>query len=152
MKKLFKYVFIMKCMDKKFKFLEHTADIKFQAFGKTKTQMFENAGLAMFKATSDDSVKSKIKKTISVKGKDNESLMYNFLEELLFLFDTQHFILSKIKIKINEKDKSLTAKISGDFAEDYDIKIDIKAVTYNEMFVKKDTKTGIWVCQVVLDV
>lgn len=132
----------------KFKFLEHTADIKFQAFGLTKEEMFENAGLAMFNSMSEDSVKAKIKKKISVEGKDNESLMYNFLEELLFLFDTEHFFVSKIKIKI--KDNKLTADITGDLVENYDIKIDIKAITYNEMFVKQEGNK--WLCQVVLDV
>ncbi len=33
----------------KFKFLEHTADIKFQVFGKTLEEVFENTALAISK-------------------------------------------------------------------------------------------------------
>ncbi len=137
----------------KFKFLEHTADIKFQAFGSNKEEVFENSALAMFNAMSHDIIKSRIKKKISVKGKDNESLLYNFLEELLILFDSEGFFLSKLKVKIKEnKEKKLEAEVYGDSAENYNLRIDIKAVTYNEMFIKKDNKTNKWVAQVVLDV
>lgn len=134
---------------KKFRFLEHTADIKFQAFGKTKEEAFKNSALAMFNSMNDGSVKSKAKKTISVQGRDDEALLYNFLEELLFLFDTELFLLSKIK-SLKIKDNKLEAEITGDLAEKYEIKIDIKAVTYNEMFVKKEKDK--WVAQVVLDI
>jgi len=135
----------------KFKFLEHTADIKFQAFGKNLDKAFENSALAMFKAMSDKKIKTNTKKKIKVSGKDLENLLYNFLEELLFLMDSENFFLAKVeKIKLDEKKLTLEAGISGDDVKKYEIKIDVKAVTYNEMFVNKIGKN--WVCQVVLDV
>jgi SHS2 domain-containing protein len=132
----------------KYKFLEHTADIKFQAFGKTLDKVFENAALAMFNSMYSGKVKNKIKKMISVEGKDNESLLYNFLEELLFLLDSKNFFLLSCKVKI--KDKKLEAELEGDKAGNYNIELDVKAVTYNSMFVKKEK--GKFVVQVVLDV
>jgi SHS2 domain-containing protein len=134
----------------KFKYLEHTADIKFQAFGKTKEDAFKNSAFAMFNSMNSEPIKEKIKKKISVQGKDYENLLYEFLEELLFLFDTELFFLSKIKNLKISKDNKLAADITGDSAENYEMKTDIKAVTYNEMFVKK--QKGNWVCQVVLDI
>jgi len=134
----------------KFKFLEHTADIEFQAFGKTKEKLFENSALAMAEAMSSERCRPTIKKKIKVSGKDNESLMYNFLEELLFLFDSEHFYLGNAKVKINNNE--LVAELEGDKAENYDITIDIKAVTYNDMFVKEDKENKQWISQVVLDV
>lgn len=133
----------------RFKFLKHTADIKFQAFGKTLEEVFENSALAMFKSMSDDSVKGKVVKKLEAKGHDNESLLYDFLEELLVLFDGENFILSKVK-NLKIKDNKVDAEVIGDDAGNYDIKNDIKAVTYNDMFVKKEK--GEWVAQVVLDV
>lgn len=134
----------------KFKFLEHTADIKFQAFGNSVKEVFENSALAMFNSMYEGKVKGTKNFKINVKGKDFESLLYNFLEELLFLFDSENFFMSKVKsIKIT-KDFKLEAEVVGDDAENYEIHIDIKAVTYNEMFVKQEgTK---WVVQVVVDV
>jgi len=134
----------------KYKFLKHTADIKFQAFGKTIEEVFENSALAMFNSMHEGKVKEKTKKEFGVGGKDFEALMYNFLEELLFLFETENLVLSKIKVKINEKAKTLKATIWGDEVKNYEMHIDVKAITYNEMYVKKK-KNG-WEAQVVLDV
>lgn len=165
----------------KFRFLEHTADMKFQAFGKSLEEAFENAALAMFNVMYDGRIKAKIKKTIKIKGKDIESLLYNFLEELLFLLDSENFVLSKVnKISIitninkmsehklasriskdDDKSKSkqkerykLEAEILGDNAKNYKFNLDVKAITYNEMFVKKEKINGKdkYVCQVVVDV
>jgi SHS2 domain-containing protein len=134
----------------KFKFLEHTADIKFQAFGNSIEKVFENSALAMFNSMHDGKVKARKIFKINVKGKDFESLMYNFLEELLFLFDSENFFISKIKNLKIAKDFKLSAEVFGDDAKDYEIHIDIKAITYNDMFVKKQGNK--WISQVVLDV
>ena len=134
----------------KYKFLEHTADIKFQAFGTTLEKAFENSALAMFNTMYSESVKNKIKKRIRVKGKDFENLLYNFLEELLFYLDSENFFLSKIKVKIDEKNLTLEAEAEGDEAKNYAIHLDVKAVTYNEMKVEKEKNK--YACQVVLDV
>jgi SHS2 domain-containing protein len=136
-----------------FKFLEHTADMKFQASGTSIEEAFENSALAMFNAMSDKKIKPAIKKEIKITGEDLENLLYTFLEELLFLLDSKNFFISKTKLKITEDKKKnliLKAKLLGDNAKKYETKMDVKAVTYNEMFVKKIGKN--WVCQVVIDV
>jgi|TARA_Y100000310_G_scaffold344913_1_gene460487 SHS2 domain-containing protein len=138
----------------KYKFLEHTADIKFQAFGKSIEEVFENSAWAMFNAMYDGKVKSSSiskKLKINVKGKDFESLMYNFLEEFLVLLDSEGFFLSKIeKIKIDKKKFTLNVEVSGNNSENYEISQHIKAVTYNDMFIHKEGKK--WIAQVVIDV
>lgn len=135
---------------KKFKFLEHTADVKFQAFGRNSEEVFENSALALKDAISGKiKVKGKKEKTINVEGGDYESLLYNFLEEIIYLLDAENFLISKIeKIKITEL--KLKAVILGDKAEDYKFTNSVKAVTYNDMFVQE--KNGKWTSQVVLDV
>lgn len=133
----------------KYKFIEHTADIQFQSFGKTIEESFSNAAIAISKSMTDDKIESKNKKNILVSGHDRESLLYNFLEELLLLFDSEHFILSEVaEIEIN--DLKLTATLLGDLAENYEIHLDVKAITYNEMFVR--LRNDIWTSQVTLDV
>jgi SHS2 domain-containing protein len=136
-------------MRQKYKFLEHTADIKFQAFGNSLEEVFENSALAMFSSMFSGKVEEKIEEKIEVKGNDNENILYNFLEELLFLFDRKGFFLSKIK-NLKIKGNKLTAELLGDKAKNYEISIDAKAVTYNEMFIKKIKDT--FVAQVVIDV
>jgi SHS2 domain-containing protein len=145
----------------RYKFLSHTADMKFQAFGKTMEECFSNAGYALREIITKDKIKPVIKKKIEVKGRDFENLLYNFLEEFIFLLDSENFILSKIiKIKIDNKKKELIAEIIGDNIHKYKTMTDVKAVTYNDMFIKNPSKDGNclkkdknkYICQVVVDV
>jgi SHS2 domain-containing protein len=132
----------------KFEFLEHTADIKFRAYGRTFANLLENSALALSNHLSrNKKISSVTKKKISVSGEDKESLLYNFLEEILFLLDTEQFILSKSKIKVT--DNLITADLQGDNVSKYDID-HVKAITYSEMYIKKNLKN--WECQVVIDV
>ncbi len=133
----------------KFKFLEHTSDIKFQAFGKSLEEVFANSALAMFNSMFEGKVKRTEKFNVEAEGKDNESLLYNFLEELIILFDEKQFFLAGVE-KVEIKDGKLQAEVVGDKAENYKISLDVKAITYSEMFVKKIKDK--FVAQVVLDV
>ncbi|MEK6945828.1 MAG: archease [Nanoarchaeota archaeon] len=135
----------------KYKFIPHTADIKFQAFGKNIEEAFSNSALAMLSEIFDKRVKENKRIKIKVKGQDYESLLYNFLEEFLFLLDSKRFLASKIKkIKIDKKKFKLEAELVGDDAKHYGFTNTVKAITYNDMFVKNNSKK--WIVQVVLDV
>jgi len=134
----------------KYKFLPHTADIKFRAYGKTLNEVFENSALALNSAFYEGKVKALEKKKIKVKGRDLESLMFRFLEELLFLYETENFLTSKIKVKVSKDNKLLEAETFGEKPKSPKGRGDIKAVTYNDMFVKKIKDK--WISQVVLDV
>jgi SHS2 domain-containing protein len=137
-------------MNKKFKFLEHTADVKFQAFGNNVEKVFENSALALKESICGKTkIKNKKEIIIKVKGKDFESLLYNFLEEIIYLLDAKNFIIFKID-KIEIKNFKLKAIIFGDKASNYNFTSEVKAVTYNDMFVKQKGKK--WISQVVLDV
>ncbi len=123
---------------KKFKFLKHTADVKFSAEGKTLEEAFTNSALALKETiTRNVKIASKIKKEINVEGKDSESLLYNFLEEFLFLLDSESFIFSRIE-NLNISKNKLNAVVYGDKMENYGFTNDVKAITYSEMKIKKN--------------
>jgi len=121
-----------------FEYIPHTADVKFRAKGKSLDEVFSNSALAMFNILGDTSkVKLTKTKNIKIKAKNLERLMYDFLEELLFLLDTENFFLKEIKkIKIN-KNFELEAVVVGDNYKNYELKSDIKAITYSDMSIKK---------------
>lgn len=122
---------------KKFDVLEHTADGKFRAYGKDLEEQFGNAVLAMFSFMFNlDNVKAKIKKKIHLKGKDEQALLYNWLEEFLALLDIDAFIPSKIeeiRIKKTPDGLEINAIILGDSVGDHDHIGSVKAMTYAEM-------------------
>lgn len=123
----------------KFRFLKHTADAKIEAYGKTMEDAFKNAAFAAFSLMVDvDKVKPKLEKKIAVKGNDEKALLYNWLEELLFLLDSEGFLLSSVK-EMKISGSALNAVVSGDHvSEKYDTHGEVKAATYNEMEIKKE--------------
>ena len=99
----------------RFEFLDHTADLMFRAYGKTINKAFENAALAFFEtACNTKLVKPLEKKEITVQAQDLKSLLYDFLEELLVLHEAEHYLFSKFKVKIDEKNFTLTATLWGE--------------------------------------
>lgn len=136
-------------MVKKYEFLKHTGDLKFRAYSTSVEGLFENCAVAISSVLSrGKKIKSLIKKDIEVYGKDYESLLYNFIDELIYLFDAEEFVISKAKLSI--KEGKLKGVIYGDISSKYKDLDAIKAPTYAEMYVKKQDKK--WECQVVLDV
>ncbi|MCK4967511.1 MAG: archease [Candidatus Aenigmarchaeota archaeon] len=139
---------------KKYEYLEHTADAKFKAYGKTLESAFSNSALAVFNIIVDTKkVDSKIKKEIKLSGKNKESLLFDFLDELLFFLDSENFILHEVlDIEIINKNDEflLSANVVGDeINEKYEVAGIVKAITYNEMEIIK--KNGSWVITAVVD-
>ncbi len=137
-----------------FKFLPHTADVKIQVEEKTLNRAFSTAALALKEVIAEQIlVAPKIKKEIKIESENNESLLYDFLEQFLYLLDAQNFLLSKAPIvKIEKKGKklSLKANLIGDSTKNYIFTNDVKAITYNEMKIEetKDKVTIVFVLDV----
>ena len=139
----------------RYKYFDHTADAKFQAYGKTLEEAFGNAAVAMFNIMTDTKkIERKEKKHIKVKGTDLKALLVNFLEEFIFMLDAENFLLQdieKVTIKKDKKEYSLEADAVGDFyKEKYITQSDVKAATYNEMEIEE--KKGKCMVQVVVDI
>ncbi len=138
-----------------FKFLEHMSDAYIMAWGKTLEEAFEYAALGMFETMTDTSkVKHKVVREIEVDGIDLFSLLYNWLEELLYYFDAEALLFSKFKVheigKKNEKYYLRGIVLGEPFDESRHIsKNAVKAVTYSLMEINR--KNGEWILKFVLD-
>ena len=132
-----------------YRFLPHTADIKFEAEAKSFLALLKESAKALLLVMGPEKkVEEKITKKIKLKVKNKEELLYGFLEEFLYLLDAKDFIGSKIK-KISVG-KSLECEVVGDRASRYNLSTYVKAITYSEMKITK-TKKG-FKCQIVLDI
>ncbi len=134
-------------------FVEHTADAKFIASGKSLEEAFENSAAAMLSIIAKhDSIKPTKKKQIAVSSDDIKGLLYSFLEELLFLIDAEGFIASgfeKTRIeKTGSSYKLRTTALGSDITE-CETHGEVKAVTYNDMEIEETSKG--WKAIVVVD-
>ncbi len=140
---------------KRYRFLDHTSDVMFEASGKNLNEVFENAGLAVFDVQSDlKKIKLKIKKKIKLKNSIIGDLLFDFLEELIYLKDAKYILFGKFDVKIIQKRMVyyLDAVAIGEKInpKKHELKTDVKAITLHEFFLKK-TDHG-WKCRVLLDI
>src|SRR3989344_2276882 len=90
----------------KYRFLEHTADVLFEAYGKELEDLFANAALATEEIMIDlKTLQTVEKKEIKIEAENVEDLLFNFLEELLFLKDTELFLCKEFELKIKKEKK-----------------------------------------------
>ncbi len=125
---------------KEYEIFEHTADIGIIAHGETLEKAFENAAKGMFSIIADKKIEGKEKKIIEVAREgDYEQLVVDFLSELLYIHDVENYVFGEFNVKI---DDMLTAEAWGEKynREKHGYGIEIKAVTYHLLDIKKDEK------------
>lgn len=125
---------------KKFEYFDVTADIGFYAFGNTLNEAFENAGLAIFNIISNtDSIMPKKSIKFEITSEDEVSLLYDYLEELLFYHEVEFMLFSEFNIQIDATDDNYHLKvcIKGEDInwDKHDRDCEIKAITFHQMEV-----------------
>ena len=138
-----------------YKFFDHTADVMFEAEGKDLGELFEAAGLATEETQVElKGVKQKIKKGISLEKDTVEMLLFEFLQELIYLKDAELLVFSGITVDITEGKGvyRLKAQLSGEKIDPkrHELKVDVKAVTLHRFEVKKMPRG--WFARVILDI
>jgi SHS2 domain-containing protein len=126
-----------------YRFLEHVTDAFVEAWGETLEEAFSQAGLALFDTMLDvKKVRTKTTLEIQTNGHDEKELLYNYLEELLLLFEVKQLALGSFTVNSitpTQAEIKLKGKASG---EPYDRarhngKVEVKGITYHLMEIEK---------------
>jgi len=139
-------------MKKKYKFINHTADVGIKVWGESLESLFENTAYSMFDILTElDKVKAKNSLGVEIEGKRTDELLADWLRNLLYKFNGEGYLLREFNIEEISK-KGLKAKVRGEKLNlsRHILKTEIKAVTYHGLEVKK-TGQG-YEAQVIFDV
>jgi len=134
-----------------YEYLEHTADVKFRAFGKTKEELIENSGKALCNAIVDlEKVQKTGEEIIEVSAENFEELVFEFLKEVLFDIDSNENIFSEFKVK-KLTDTKIKVSCFGEKIDlkKHEIKTEVKAITKHGFKVEKKEQ---WAAEVLVDV
>ncbi|XP_014471603.1 PREDICTED: protein archease-like [Dinoponera quadriceps] len=122
----------------KYEYLDHTADVQLHAWGETMEEAFEQCAMAMFGYMTDlDRVEIEQIHHIEAEADDLEGLLFHFLDELLFMFSAEPYIVAK-KVKITEFDGQAFKIKATALGEEFTIGkhtqgAEVKAITYSAM-------------------
>jgi SHS2 domain-containing protein len=136
-----------------YEILDHPADAKFRALGETKEEAFSEAVKAFSEIVGGDS--GMYTHSIEVKSEGLEPLLFDFLDKLIFLQDTENVVVShasKLEIEELENGWKLSADIMVDDITSEVHKLDVKGPTYSEMVVEYDSDESAWAVQAVIDI
>lgn len=134
-----------------YEILEHPADEKFRAEGETVEEAFSEVVKAFSEIVGGEG--GMYRHEIRLESEGYEALLFDFLDELILLQDTEGVVVShaeSLEIEDTEKGHRLTAEVLVDDISDGMALLDIKAPTYSEM--KVDYEDGRWILQAVLDI
>ncbi len=138
---------------KKYRLLDHTADIGIEVYGQTKKEALANTVEAMFDLiVESDSIAALEEKQLSVSGVDTSDALINLLREALYLLHGQSWLCKTCEI-LEMEEEHITARLQG---EPYDakkhlLKMEIKAVTYHTLKIEQVSDKG-WRARVIFDV
>ena len=124
---------------KPYEVFEHTADIGLHVYGNTLPELFIHAAEGMESLmVAPEQVQVQVSRAIEVEGHDNISLLIAWLNELIFLFDTEYLLFRQFQIDALTETQ-LKAGACGEpyDARRHDLSSAIKAATWHEASVEK---------------
>ena len=138
-------------MGKDFEIAAHTADVGIRAYGVNINQAFANAARALFSLITElDDVEEFLHRDIELTAPDEESLLVEWLNELIYLFDTENIVFKRFDVtKLNNR--QLKARSYGEKVDSskHCLKTGVKAATYHMLKVDKNNGYRI---QVLFDI
>jgi SHS2 domain-containing protein len=135
-----------------YRFIDHTADFRLEIFGIDEKDLFVQAANALTDLITDPkTLGSRFRQTLTVIGDDWPDLMVNWLRELLYLWNGEERLVSRVILHSLEPTCLEATAITDAYdADRHPIRNEIKAVTYHQIEVCP-WQTG-WRARVVFDI
>jgi SHS2 domain-containing protein len=131
---------------------EHTADLGLRICAADLDTIFAEAGACLFSAIVDDpaTVRPLLSSEVRIAGDDREYLLFDWLRELLYRFDSQHMLFCRFDVKVSSD--GLQATVWGEpiDRDRHELGHEVKAITYHGLTVQQ-TPDG-WLAEVIVDI
>jgi SHS2 domain-containing protein len=131
-----------------FEELSHTAEIGLRVRAATPGQLFACAGMGLFALTGAVPAAVEVERTVAVESPDVESLLVDWLSELVYLYETTGCAFHGITVT-EWSPQRLVATVCGGRPTALP-RLHVKAVTYHDLAVRG--RDGGWEAQVFLDI
>jgi SHS2 domain-containing protein len=131
---------------------DHTADLGLRIAAPDVDGLFVEAGRGLFSIIVENlgDVRPQREVEIRIDGTDREYLLFDWLNELLYRWETEHLLLAEFDVRVDES--GLVARARGETAdsERHQLSHEVKAITYHRLAVVQ-TPDG-WAAEVIVDI
>ncbi|KAF5418036.1 MAG: SHS2 domain-containing protein [Candidatus Methanocomedens sp.] len=127
-----------------YEYLPHPADVRFKAYGTTLEEVFEQAAHAMFHVIIDTAaLNPEHSVDIKLESQGLDNLLYDYLSELLYLFEVEEIVFGQFRVDSIEKTDGsyiLHGQASGENIdlERHSFETEVKAITYHQLEITKE--------------
>ena len=135
---------------RRFQLIEHTADTGLIAYGNNLTEAFANAAYGLFSIIAElNRVRKVESQTVVVNAEDAESLLFNWMNHLIYIFDVEHLLFKGFDIS-EFTEHNLKAICWGERYNPsrHRLKTGVKSATYHMLQVDRERNR----VQIIFDV
>lgn len=131
--------------------IDHTGDLAIVVRAKTPERLFEESARAMFELIADlGDARPAFEDAIELEGEGLESLLRDWLAELLYKFSAEGRIYAEFAVALEPGRLRARARGESYDAARHPLKTELKAVTYHQLEVVQENDG--WKAQVIFDV
>lgn len=133
-----------------------TADVAFEARGKSVEEVFYAAAEATTRVMIEDpgSIRARENISFNLENTELDMLLFDFLQEIIFLKDSRRLLLkmNSLHIDLDNSPLTLTAEAAGEtmIQGHHPLLTDVKSVTLHRFEIKRN-ESG-WIATVILDI
>jgi SHS2 domain-containing protein len=138
----------------RFETFDHTADLGLRITADDLPDLFQTAATGLFDVivANCKDVQCAEAEQVSLLGDSTEDLLIEWLNELIFLSETRHWLYNHFQVELDAAGHQLTATISGEPIDRSRHVLDheVKAATRHGVVLRKEAQG--WVAEVILDI
>ena len=131
---------------------EHTADLGLRIRAPELPELFSEAARGLFSllVVNLDDVRPVREESYEIDGDPNDFLLFDWLSELLYTFESQQLLLSQFEVRIGPSGLQAVGRGEPMDLSRHDMDHEVKAITYHDFKVEQDGQD--WLAEVIVDI
>jgi SHS2 domain-containing protein len=134
-----------------YELFEHTADLGLRVRAAELETLFAEAGQGLFSMIVDlAEVRPEREIQLKVEGEELDLLLFDWLNELLYRFDSEHLLLAEFDVHIGPAGVVATARGEPIDPSRHQLEHEVKAITYHGLRIEQQPDG--WLAEVIVDI
>lgn len=135
-----------------YEIFEHTADLGLRVRAESLEQLFVDAARGLFSMVVADleTVRATEERQWNLAGEEHDYLLFDWLSELLYTFDTERLLLSRFEVSLDQGRLHATALGESVDPARHALEHEVKAITYHALRVERLADE--WLAEVIVDI
>jgi SHS2 domain-containing protein len=136
---------------KNYRITTHHTELAVRITGSSQADLFANSAFALFDVMTDlAAVEIKERIALEIEGNDRDDLLVNWMRELLYLYQSNGYLLKEFKIN-QVKDTVVKAEVCGEKVDPdrHEVKQEIASVAAHKSRIEKTGNQ--WIAQMIFE-